>query len=107
MTSKYRNVKTEIDGIVFDSLKESRRYQELMLLYKAKIITNLEIHKKYPLIVNGVSLGHFESDFSYIGQDGRSVIEDVKSEVTRRIPLYRLKAKLMIAIHGLRVVEIL
>ncbi len=28
---KYKNRKTEIDGVVFDSEKEARRYQELRL----------------------------------------------------------------------------
>jgi len=33
--NKYRNVRTEVDGIKFASKKEARRYQELRLLEKA------------------------------------------------------------------------
>lgn len=32
--SKYKNKKTEVDGIMFDSLKEARRYGELKLLVR-------------------------------------------------------------------------
>jgi hypothetical protein len=35
ITNKYHAVKTEVDGIVFDSKKEANRYQELCLLQKA------------------------------------------------------------------------
>ena len=35
---KYRNIKTTIDGITFDSKRESIRYCELKLLAKAKKI---------------------------------------------------------------------
>lgn len=34
------------------------------------------------------------------------VVEDVKSPATRKLPLYRLKAKLMKAIHGIEIREI-
>lgn len=41
--SKYGAVKTEIDGIVFDSKHEAKRYQELWLLEQAGEITNLRL----------------------------------------------------------------
>ena len=39
--SKYRNKKITINGITFDSIKESKRYQELKLLERANEITEL------------------------------------------------------------------
>ena len=40
--SKYKAVKTQIEGIMFDSKKEAKRYTELKLLEKAGMITHLE-----------------------------------------------------------------
>jgi len=34
------------------------------------------------------------------------VIEDVKSPVTRKLPAYRLKKRLMLACHGITIVEV-
>ena len=47
---KYGNKKVEIDGHVFDSRKEARRYQELRLLEKAGAIQNLQTQVKFVLI---------------------------------------------------------
>lgn len=41
--SKYGAVKTEVDGIMFDSKREAKRYQELRLLEQAWEITNLRL----------------------------------------------------------------
>lgn len=43
--SKYRAVKTEVDGMTFASKKEAARYCELKMLEKAKQIRNLKIPK--------------------------------------------------------------
>ena len=48
--SKYGAKKVEIDGIIFDSKKEGRRYQELKMLQKAGEISNLQRQVKYILI---------------------------------------------------------
>ena len=45
------------------------------------------------------------ADFVYV-QNGQVVIEDVKSEATKKLPVYRLKIHLMKHIHGLDVNEI-
>ena len=50
MPSKYRAVKTTIDGVVFDSKKEAARYVELKLCEKYGYISNLELQPKYILI---------------------------------------------------------
>lgn len=41
--SKYMAKKCQVDGIKFDSLKEARRYQELLLLERAGKIANLRL----------------------------------------------------------------
>ena len=48
--SKYNSKKTVVDGQTFDSKKEARRYQELLLLEKAGEIQNLSRQVKFVLI---------------------------------------------------------
>ncbi len=110
MSNKYGAKKTEIDGIVFDSKAEARRYSELKLMQYSGMIHSLECHPSWPLIVNGVKIGKYTADFRYkyysdidIDGDGRDVVEDVKGMRTRD---YILRKKLMLAIHGIEVKEV-
>jgi len=48
--SKYNSRKIERDGMVFDSVKEYRRYTELSLLEKAGEISDLQRQVKFRLI---------------------------------------------------------
>ena len=98
--AKYRNVKT--DG--FDSKKESRRYADLLLLERAGDIQNLRSQVPYACVVNGIHVCDYVADFSYT-EGARRVVEDVKSEHTRKLPVYRLKRRLMLACHGIQISE--
>lgn len=103
---KYRNVKTVVDGITFDSLKESRRYGELKLLEKSGRISGLEVQPAFRIVVNNCLICTYKADFRYVTDmphaSGQVVIEDCKGFLT---PVYRLKKKLMLAVHGISVVE--
>ena len=48
--SKYKSVKTQVDGITFDSKREAKRYCELKLLVKAKVIKDLRLQVPFELI---------------------------------------------------------
>lgn len=98
---KYSARKTVVDNIAFASRAEARRYQELKLLEHAGYIKNLESQPCYDLVINGVKVGKYVADFRYV-QDGRTVVEDVKGMKTA---VYRLKAKMVKAIHGVTVKE--
>jgi len=102
--SKLRNVRTIVDGFAFDSLLEAKRYGELKIEALAGVITDLQVHQRFRLDVNGVHICDYESDFTY-HRDGQLVVEDVKSKptITR---LYRVKKKLMLALHKLTVQEV-
>ena len=107
--NKYGAVKTEVDGIKFDSKAEAKRYKELKLLEKVGNITGLELQKRYDFIINGVNCGFYKADFVYVTRlacDGAEsygqTVEDVKGMKT---PVYRLKKKLMKAIHGIDILE--
>ena len=53
-----------------------------------------------------MTVAHYVADFRYVRTaDGVRVIEDVKSEITRKDKTYRLKAKIMAAM-GLPVTEV-
>ena len=71
--NKYNAVKKEVDGIVFDSTKEARRYQELKYMQAAGEISDLECHPRYDLFA-GIT---YKPDFRYV-DGGRVVVEDVK-----------------------------
>jgi ribosomal protein S8 len=102
--SKYHAQKTTLDGITFDSLMESRRYACLKLLLAAGAIDALEVHPRYPLVVNDTNIGSYIADFRY-RENGKVVVEDTKSDTTRKLPVYRLKRKLMKALHGIDILE--
>jgi Protein of unknown function (DUF1064) len=113
--SKYKNIKTIMDGIKFDSLKESRRYAELKLLEKAGEIEALELQKPFVLCGSVVLNGRrkppvkYIADFCYRVQDKGEYyqfVEDVKSARTRKLPVYRLKIHLLKSIHDITVIEI-
>ena len=107
---KYRNKPTEVDGITFASKKEAKRYQELKLLERAGEISNLKLQPAFPLRVHGYKIGKYIADFSYMSQskhkpEGSLVVEDVKSTATKT-PVYSIKKKLMLAIHGINISEV-
>lgn len=106
--SKYGAVKTTADGIVFDSAKEARRYEELRLMEKAGEIQGLIVQPPYVLntIRAGVGtlpiIGMYVADFAYTTKEG-DVIEDVKGF---RTPLYRWKKKHVEAQYGIQIREV-
>jgi hypothetical protein len=102
---KFGNKPTEVDGITFASKKEAKRYGELKLLLRAGEISDLKVQPAFPLDVNGTPICRYVGDFEYV-RDGLRVVEDVKSPITRKHPVFRIKAKLFEAIHGFPVTEV-
>lgn len=102
-TSKYGAKRTEYDGRVYASRAEARRAADLTLLQMAGEIRALAFQQPYPLEVNGVKVGTYVADFTYWTKEGRFVVEDVKGVAT---PVFRLKKKLVKAIHGIEIVEV-
>jgi hypothetical protein len=102
-SSKYNAIKTEVDGFVFDSKAESRRYSELVILEKSGEIKSLCLQPVFHLIVNNQKCGKYIADFKYVTAKGSIVIEDVKGVKTS---VYRLKKKLVKAIYGFDIVEV-
>ena len=98
MMSKYRSTKAMIDDIVFDSMKERKRYCELKLLEKAGKIKDLSLQHKFELQPsfkkNGTTFRKitYIADFVYFDLERmKIVVEDVKGYKTKE---YLLKKKL-------------
>ena len=104
--SKYGNRKTEVNGITFDSEKEANRYKALILMLKVGEIGLLRLQVEYELNPGGHSIKYI-ADFVYtIASTGEEVVEDVKSNITKRLPVYRMKKKLMEDKYGIIIKEI-
>ena len=80
-----------------DSKKEGRRLEALYTLAMQGQISSLRAHPTYELRAwspNGpVVIGTFKPDADYI-ENGRPVVEDVKSAATRKLADYRLRKKI-------------
>jgi hypothetical protein len=79
--NKFHARKVTLDGIDFASQAEANRYAELKLLERAREIKALSCHPRYPLTINGVTIGVYTSDFAYF-EGGRKIVEDVKGKMT-------------------------
>ena len=93
----------------YDSRKEHRRANQLKLMQRAGLISNLREQVKFVLIpTQRDAAGNllekecsYYADFVY-DKDGQLVVEDTKGV---RTPEYRLKRKLMLYVHGISIVE--
>ena len=112
--SIYINKKIVVDGIKFDSKKEARRYQALLLMQRAGKISDLELQPKFELVKSVKFSGdarakpavRYFADFAYTDTaTGKRIVEDVKSPVTKEKPYYKMKRHMMLAIHGIEILE--
>lgn len=125
MRNKYHSKNVEVNGIVFDSKREAKRYSELLLLEKAGAITELQRQVKYVLIPaqyetyerygkKGQQLKDgtrciekecsYKADFVYRDADtGKTIVEDTKGFKTKD---YIIKRKLMFYVHGIKIQEV-
>ena len=118
---KYNNTKVEIDGIKYDSKKESQRNAYLELMQKQGLISDLKRQVVFELIptiyedkvvhlktknkiVQRVAQKSvtYKADFTYI-KDGQLVVEDVKASASYAAldKTFILKEKMMRYFHGI------
>jgi hypothetical protein len=105
--SKYRAIKTVVDGIAFDSKGEAARYCELKLLLKSCDIKNLRLQVKYDIVPSVIINGRKKPAVRYIAdfvyeQGGITIVEDFKGRIT---PVYSLKRHLMKHVHNIDIFE--
>jgi hypothetical protein len=106
--SKYGAKKTTIDGITFDSIKESKRYHDLKLLKRAGIIKDFTCQPMF-ILQDGyrrkdgkkiIAIKYF-ADFKVEYPDGKIEYEDVKSPATAKKESFIIKRKLLEAKYDL------
>jgi hypothetical protein len=109
---KYGNKKTTlVGGETFDSKAEARRWTELLLLVRTGKLSGLKRQVAYELVPAVPRDGEFPAlralryvaDFVYEDENGDLVVEDVKGFRTRE---FKLKSRLMLWRHGIRIREI-
>lgn len=116
--SKYMAKKIkDLEGNIFDSKAEYRRWVELKREESLGVITNLQRQVEYQLLPtqkldtprkNGERVQRNEPRVKYIAdfvyeRDGATIVEDVKGIKTDS---YVLKRKLMKYIHGIEIKEV-
>jgi len=107
--NKYNARKTEVNGYVFDSKAEARRYSELVLLEASGAITGLCCQPRYTLQEGFMCRGKrirpitYLADFSYVDTETHSyVVEDVKSVATIT-DVFAIKRKMFLRLYGEKV----
>ena len=129
MRNKYYSKKISADGMIFDSKKEFKRWNELRMLEKSGQIRDLKRQVKFVLIPaqrepdtigpkGGIKPGRllerevaYIADFTYLqplpfadeADTGVLVVEDTKGMRTKD---YILKRKMMLYFHGIRIKEV-
>lgn len=110
--NKYGNKRCTANGITFDSKKEMYRYLELKGLEDAGLIVDLKLQHHFTLSEafrrpDGELIRRIEyvADFTYFDGEGKFIVEDVKSEATRKNPVYSLKKRMM-ANEGYKIREV-
>lgn len=125
--NKYGNRKCQYNGIVFDSRHEMNRYKDLYFMERGHEISDLRVQVPFVLIpeqreepteryLRGPHKGEYKpgtiiekactyvADFVYTDvQSGKTVVEDAKGMKTE---VYRIKKKLMLYVHGIRIIEV-
>lgn len=98
--SKYKNVSIKVNDERFDSMAEHQRYEELVMMLRAKEITDLRRQVPYPV---GGDV-HYVADFVYFDfQKKTYVVEDVKGMLT---DVYKVKRRLFYEKYGFEITEV-
>jgi hypothetical protein len=103
---KYRNAPCVICGHKFDSKAEGREYVRLAYEASEGIITNLKLQPEYVFRIGGMVVCKYRADFEY-KRNGVVEVIDVKSPATAKNRAYRIKNKLMRALFGIAIVEVM
>lgn len=106
--NKYRNTKTKIDGINFDSQKEADYYSTLKLLERAKEIVKFERQVKMPIEVNNIHIAYYVLDFKVYYPNGNIKHIDIKAKDKKTnkwitTDVFKLKKKLIEAIYKIKI----
>lgn len=109
--NKYHAEKVDRGKLKFDSRKEARRYDALVVLQSRGEIADLRVQPEFTLIEayvtpdgERVRAMRYRADFSY-RRGGELIVEDVKSPATRT-RVYLNKRKMLLDKFGITVTEV-
>lgn len=88
---------------VFTMKKDAAAFSRLKGVPVSHIVTETVTEPVYKEVVLEQK-AVYTADFVYV-RDGVTVVEDVKSEITRKEPDYVLRRKLMLHVWGIRIME--
>lgn len=106
--SKHRNKKVKVDGVCFDSEKESRYFKVLQVYLVAKDIIGFVLQPKFLLVEGNDEVAPicYIADFLVFNQDGTTEIWDVKASEDYTTDVYKLKKKMFMARYpSLKIIE--
>lgn len=107
-SSKFGNVKVEIDGYKFDSRKESEFYGSLKIKKQAGLIKNFKMQVPYNIVVNNIHIANYFLDFEVDNNDGTIEYIDIKGKDKKtnkfiKTGVFALKKRLVEAIYGIKI----
>ena len=119
--NKYKNEKVEFNGIKFDSKRERDRYMVLKDAERRGLISELKCQPTFELMpaIYHDEVKHlktkdkiikrcdqlaitYKGDFQYM-KDGQLVVEDVKGSAFMVTEVFKIKEKMMFAVHGIKI----
>lgn len=103
---KYRNIRTEYNGRMYDSKKEAKHAATLDMMRLAtdpkQKVVGYKPQVRFSLEVKGKKIGAYVADFVVVFADEHSEIQDVKG---MRTPLYKWKKKHFEIQYGEKIIE--
>lgn len=107
-SSKFNNVKSEIDGYKFDSKKESEFYGSLKIKKQAGLIKDFKMQVPYEIIINNIRIANYFLDFLVENNDGTIEYIDIKGKDKKtnkfiKTGVFALKKRLVEAIYGIKI----
>ena len=107
--SKYRNVRTVIDGEKFDSKREANYWLLLKAREKAGEISSLKRQVEFPLYCaagdRGIQVAVYVADFWYLDSGGKCALHVVDAK-GHRTQVYELKKKWLFLQQGISIEEV-
>jgi hypothetical protein len=107
-SSKFNNVKVEIDGHTFDSIKEGEFYGSLKIKKQAGLIKDFKLQVQYDIKVNNIHIAYYYLDFLIENNDGSFEYIDIKGKDSKsnkfiKTSVFALKKRLVEAIYNIKI----
>ena len=110
-SSKFNNIKSEIDGYNFDSIKEAEFYGSLKIKKNAGLIKDFKMQVQYDILVNNIHIAYYYLDFHIENNDGSFEYIDIKGKDKKsnkfiKTGVFALKKRLVEAIYNIKITMI-